>query len=164
LRPHAAAPASGRSQLDPGDGVAPKRAPGAVEEALPPRPVGRSPGSIPIETLFEQARRALARGDHDAALALAERAVERAGGLQAAVVAPHAGWLCPLYEQVLGDRSRTVRVGGLPTSLDARSAFLLSRVDGTFSVDDLLDISGMDRTEATRLVAILVRRGALDVD
>ena len=52
----------------------------------------------------------------------------------------------------------------LPPELDARCAFILSRVDGTFSIDDLLDISGMERDEAVRLVAMLVRRGALTVE
>jgi hypothetical protein len=43
-------------------------------------------------------------------------------------------------------------------SIDHRAGFLLSRVDGELSVEALLDICGMQRTEALSIVADLVKR------
>jgi hypothetical protein len=37
-------------------------------------------------------------------------------------------------------------------SLDHRSGFLLSLIDGTSSVEELLDISGMPRLDALRIM------------
>ncbi|MCE9575941.1 MAG: hypothetical protein K8W52_22510 [Deltaproteobacteria bacterium] len=45
--------------------------------------------------------------------------------------------------------------------LDTRAAFLLSRVDGTLTLDELLDVSGMPRLEALRHLANLVALGIL---
>ena len=45
--------------------------------------------------------------------------------------------------------------------LEPRSAFLLSRIDGAMTVEDVLDVSGMPRLEALRVMALLVRRGAV---
>ena len=44
---------------------------------------------------------------------------------------------------------------------EPRSAFLLSRIDGSMTVEDVLDVSGMPRLEALRVMALLVRRGAV---
>ena len=46
-------------------------------------------------------------------------------------------------------------------TLEPRSAFLLSRIDGSMTVEDVLDVSGMPRLEALREMALLVRRGAV---
>lgn len=48
--------------------------------------------------------------------------------------------------------------------LDHRSAFLLSRVDGTSTVDDILDVCGMPRLEALKTLVDLLDRGAIRVD
>jgi hypothetical protein len=45
--------------------------------------------------------------------------------------------------------------------LDHRSGFLLSRVDGNSSVEEVLDICGMPRLEALRAIVELVERGAI---
>jgi hypothetical protein len=76
-------------------------------------------------------------------------------------LAPHVPLLLDIYERCLGDTHRLIRLGEAHPQLDSHAAFLLSRVDGTFSIDDLLDISGMERLTAARLVALLVRDGAL---
>jgi hypothetical protein len=41
-------------------------------------------------------------------------------------------------------------------SLDHRAGFLLSMVDGISSVDDLLDVSGMPRLDAMRIICELL--------
>jgi len=115
----------------------------------------------PITESIKAMRRAIDDDDLDGALKVAEEVVSFAGNLDQPLLTAHASALAAVYERALGDRSRLVRMGRLPPDLDPRSAFLLSRVDGSFTVDDLLDISGMERTEAFRLVAILMRSGAL---
>jgi hypothetical protein len=46
---------------------------------------------------------------------------------------------------------------------DHRAAFLMSRMDGMLSVSDLLDIAGMPRFDALRLMAALRRAQAVDM-
>jgi hypothetical protein len=46
-------------------------------------------------------------------------------------------------------------------NLDARKGFLLSRVDGTMSVQDIIDIVHFPRQETIRLLAELVDEGIL---
>ena len=50
-------------------------------------------------------------------------------------------------------------LGSAPIS--PRAAFLLSRVDGTLSLDEILDVSGMPRLEAYRYLCQLLLRGIL---
>ena len=46
---------------------------------------------------------------------------------------------------------------------DHRAAFLMSRMDGILSVSDLLDVAGMSRFDALRLMAALRRAQAVDM-
>jgi hypothetical protein len=75
---------------------------------------------------------------------------------------------CATYEQFIGD------LGQVPTlslpmhelssqDLDSRAVFLLSRIDGTFTFDEIIDVSGMSRLEALRHLAKLVLLGVLEV-
>jgi hypothetical protein len=45
--------------------------------------------------------------------------------------------------------------------LDHRSGFLLSRIDGLSTVDELLDVCGMPRLEALKTLSELLERGAI---
>jgi len=45
--------------------------------------------------------------------------------------------------------------------LDHRAGFVLSLVDGSSSIDDILDVSGMPRRDALRILCELVDRGAI---
>ncbi len=122
----------------------------------------------------------------DALLAIVRRELDAGRGLRAAVAADlagcerpdsaaaqkrlheHAGTLLRAYEQVLGDGKRVPLVAlplhELPTrSLDSRTAFLLSRVDGVLSVEEILDVSGMPRLEASGYLVRLVLQGLLEV-
>jgi len=45
--------------------------------------------------------------------------------------------------------------------ISPRAAFLLSRIDGTLTIDELLDVSGMPRMEAYRYLCQLLLRGIL---
>lgn len=71
-----------------------------------------------------------------------------------------------LYSSKVGDLSRVVEVALDEAELrwlglDHRSGFLLSRVDGISTVEELLDICGMPKLEALKTLAELVERGAI---
>jgi hypothetical protein len=68
-----------------------------------------------------------------------------------------------IYAGILRSPDRIPVHGQATPDLDPRSAFLLSRIDGSMTVEDVLDVSGMPRTEALRVMALLVRRGAVVV-
>ena len=73
-----------------------------------------------------------------------------------------------IYSNYLGDM-RAVPGVALPMSsipmneLDHRAAFLLSRVDGVLSLEDVLDVAGMARLEAFRHLSRLMLRGILEI-
>ena len=76
--------------------------------------------------------------------------------------------LLGLYTSKIGDLRR-IPVQALKEAelrwlgLDHRSGFLLSRVDGVSSVDEVLDICGMPRLEALKSLVDLIERGAIRV-
>ena len=74
--------------------------------------------------------------------------------------------LIQLYSSKLGrlDRVVVVALGDSQLrwlGLDHRSGFLLSRIDGQSTVDELLDICGMPRLEGLKTLAYLLERGAI---
>jgi hypothetical protein len=77
--------------------------------------------------------------------------------------------LIQLYMSKLGPMNQTV-TQALEVSqvrwlgLDHRSGFLLSRVDGVSTVEEVLDICGMPRLEALKTLAELLERGAIRLD
>ena len=52
-------------------------------------------------------------------------------------------------------------VGLRELSLDHREGFVLSRIDGLSTVDELLDVAGVDRSEALALLVALRDKGAI---
>ena len=71
-----------------------------------------------------------------------------------------------VFQAFLGDLERQPalarplhELGAAPIS--PRAAFLLSRVDGQLSIDEILDVSGMPRLEAYRYLCQLFLRGIL---
>ncbi|MBA3462627.1 MAG: hypothetical protein H0T46_21910 [Deltaproteobacteria bacterium] len=71
-----------------------------------------------------------------------------------------------VFQTFLGDLNRQPVLARplheLSTSpISPRAAFLLSRVDGSLSLDEILDVSGMPRLEAYRYLCQLLLRGIL---
>jgi hypothetical protein len=133
-------------------------------EADEPEPLpGPEAAPRPVESYVESAREAVERGDLAGAFDAAERLVAAVGGIDAPELIAHSALLGKIYEQQLGDLERTVIVAAVPAKLDPRAAFLLSRVDGLLTIEDLHDVSGMPWLEAIRLLALLLRQGALAV-
>jgi hypothetical protein len=128
--------------------------------AAPGEEVPSSPGGS-IGEKFADARRALAEGNTQRALDACDEAVTQAGGTDSEPVLPYLSVLEKIYEAVIGPYENLPQHGDAVTDLDPRAAFMLSRIDGSMCVDDLLDVSGMPRLEAMRVLALLIRHGAV---
>ncbi|MDF3069355.1 MAG: hypothetical protein K0R38_4956 [Polyangiaceae bacterium] len=101
-------------------------------------------------------------GDFTGALVVAEGMLERsADDIDAQRYAQSCrDVLTQMYSARLGALSQRVRVA-VPSeeirwlSLDHRSGFVLSLIDGSSTVEELLDISGMNRLDALRILYTL---------
>ena len=130
------------------------------EDDLPPQPTARKASPTPsIGDILATAKRALDENSAANALDIADEVVTKAGGVDSEPCLPYLSLLEKIYESVIGPFEKIPEHGGSVPDLDPRAAFLLSRIDGNLSVDDLLDVSGMPRLEAMRVLALLVRRG-----
>jgi hypothetical protein len=74
--------------------------------------------------------------------------------------------LIALYSSKLGAMERVVTVVLTESQLrwlglDHRAGFLLSRIDGMLSIEELLDVCGMARLEALKTLVDLLDRGAI---
>jgi len=107
------------------------------------------------------AEAALQAGDRVAAVDACEMALEASGGLGGQLARDHLPLVEQIYGAILGGADRVPMHGKAMGDLEPRSAFLLSRIDGAMTVEDVLDVSGMPRLEALRVMALLVRRGAV---
>lgn len=71
-----------------------------------------------------------------------------------------------VFQGYLGDLERQPQLARplhelASAGINPRAAFLLSRIDGTLSIDEILDVSGMPRLEAYRYLCQLFLRGIL---
>jgi hypothetical protein len=71
-----------------------------------------------------------------------------------------------VFQSYLGDLERQPQLTRplhelAGTAINPRAAFLLSRIDGTLTIDEILDVSGMPRMEAYRHLCQLFLRGVL---
>ena len=121
-----------------------------------------------IHALLDHAARWANAGDLDRAvtavdLALAE---DPNSALAQKLVHRNRETILSVFQAFLGDLDRMPELarplhelGSAPIS--PRAAFLLSRIDGTLSLDEILDVSGMPRLEAYRHLSQLFLRGIL---
>jgi len=133
---------------------------GRGSAAPPPEPATGSPRA-PADHPLGAAEAALQAGDLGAAVDACEAALTQAGGLASDVVRAQLPLVERIYSAVLGGFDRVPVHGQATGDLEPRSAFLLSRLDSAMTVEDVLDVSGMPRLEALRVLALLVRRGAV---
>jgi hypothetical protein len=149
----------------PDAGAAPARA-----DAKPRK--GQARGSeratTPGDPLLNEVRDRYAMGDYSGALVIAEdilindpgnsQARRYADNCRQVLEQMYCAKLGPLTQRpevvVTGDQLRWL-------SLDHRAGFLLSLVDGTSSVEELLDISGMPRFEALRTLCDLLEQNVI---
>jgi len=115
--------------------------------------------------LLARAQEALQRREHDNAVVVVDLALEDPDVLPD-VIERNTDMITAIFEAYLGDRvgspalARQLEdMASLP--LGPHAAFLLSRIDGMVSIDDLLDVSGMPRQDACRHLCQLYLLGVL---
>jgi len=110
-------------------------------------------------------------GENERSLELAEQLLERYPHLTglAELLEANRGKLEASLLAKLGDLEsipvpKTENLGRDNQDLDPRAAFLFSRIDGTMTLQDIIDISGMTQFESARLLLRLREIGLLDFE
>lgn len=139
-----------------------------IEDASVSKGAGRGLLSAPnaatsTDALMAEARRHQQLGDFSGSLALVEQVLARdAEHVEArAFFDENRSRLFAMYRSRLGNLGHTPRVRLQQQeivwqSLDHREGFILSQIDGRTSYEDVIQISGMDELDATRILARLV--------
>jgi hypothetical protein len=122
--------------------------------------------------LVDECKTALYAGRADSAVLAAEMALQMGEQAHASEVQEIINREHPLFERAfsnfIGDM-KCAPIRAIPAEdlasygFDHRAAFLMSRMDGTISMNDLLHVAGMPRFEALRLIASLKRAQAIDM-
>jgi hypothetical protein len=119
---------------------------------------------------LREAKEAAEKGDFVAAVAAVEAAQkdDDDGSVAPVILHRHRDLLYRIYEGHIGDMS-AVPLVAVPLheisvqALDHRTGFLLSRIDGMLTFEDILDVAGMPRMEAYQILSNLLRRGVIEV-
>lgn len=119
-----------------------------------------------ISLLIERARTAAARDERDVVAVALDLALAESPDSAVAqkLIHRHRDVVLDCYYRYLGALDRRPVLAAALTKdsgagLDPRAAFLLSRIDGMMTYDELLDVAGMGRLEACRHLVALVGRG-----
>lgn len=170
--PVAVAPAPVAPPRTPGPARSPGPAAALQGRALTPLPVLMvRPGPLQeVSTLLQGVEDLLSLGDVSSAMELLRKAEQLAPG-DTRVVAASAR--CALKQQAalearLGDLKQVPRLklrmaDLMKLSLDARTGFLLSRIDGRLSFEALFAVSGMSRLDTTRVLVQLLDQDIIAV-
>jgi hypothetical protein len=123
--------------------------------------------------LVDQCRGYLERGNLEAAAVAAEAALREGEHAPAPgipeVIEPARALFERAFEGFIGPATGVPVTAMSPGALtgqdlDHRAGFLLSRIDGTMSIEALLDIASMPRFEALRILASLLRVKAIRLE
>jgi len=122
-----------------------------------------------IPESLERARQALGLGDLNLAVAYAESAMRLAdsfGTNEACLLVDAESMLIDhIFETRIGSLRQRLSVVGAPSNMDSRvspeQAFLLSRLDGGASVEEVLDLSPLSRRDTLRQLLALMRDGLI---
>ncbi len=118
----------------------------------------------------DRCRSAFGRGNLEQAVTAAEAALREednapAPGI-AEVIEPARNLFERVFQQFIGP-TQAVPVPSLSPEalsdldLDARAGFILSRIDGAMTIEEMMDVAGMPRFEALRVLASLLRVKAI---
>ena len=124
-----------------------------------------------IPQALERARQALGLGDLNLAVSYAEsalRAAEAFDSVEARYLVDAEEMLIDhIFETRIGPLSQRLTVIGVPSSADARvsseQAFLLSRLDGGVTIEEVLDLSPLPRRDTLRLLLAMLRESRIAV-
>jgi hypothetical protein len=121
-----------------------------------------------ITRLLEKAGDWSESGDLDKAVAAVDLALSEDpnSALAQKLITRNKDTIMSLFQGYLGDLDRTPQLAKplhelSKEPISPRAAFLLSRIDGMITIDELLDVSGMPRLEAYRHLCQLFLRGIL---
>lgn len=156
------APSASSLGRDPRDPVLELDLGDVARSGPPPAVLMPSPPSSRRDTEIGEMKDRYAMGDFTGALVVAEGLLEQnADDIDAQRYAQSCrDVLTQMYSARLGALSQRVRVA-VPSdqirwlSLDHRAGFVLSLIDGSSTVEELLDISGMNRLDALRILYTL---------
>lgn len=139
-----------------------------VDEGAPGEEVREDKTRRRITTLFEKAVEWNAAGELDRAVAAVDLALSEDpnSALAQKLIHRNRDTVQTVFQNFLGDLSRTPLLARplhelASAPISPRAAFLLSRIDGMISIDEILDVSGMPRIEAFRHLCQLYLRGIL---
>ncbi|HWN68600.1 MAG TPA: hypothetical protein VNM90_13275, partial [Haliangium sp.] len=118
--------------------------------------------------LIEYAQSEYIGGDYQTAVTALDLALDEAPDSHSvqSLIEERAGSMIEIYASYEGDPSAVPSLAMSPSEygqrpLDSHAAFLLSRVDGMLTIDDLMTVSGMPVLEAHRHLCNLLRQGIL---
>jgi hypothetical protein len=121
-----------------------------------------------IALLLERATTWSKAGELDKAVAAVDLALSEDPNsvLGQKLITRNKDTIVALFQGYLGDLDRMPQLARplhelANAPISSRAAFLLSRIDGTLTIDELLDVSGMPRLEAYRHLCQLFLRGIL---
>jgi hypothetical protein len=142
----------------------------ALTAAAPPGEAPAERTRRRVSTLVDRAVAASTAGDHPTAVVALDLALREDPDSAVAqkLIHRHQPAILDVYQRYLGDLSARPTLA-LPMheladqKLDIRAAFLLSRIDGTLTFEEILDVSGMQRSEAFRHLSMLLLRGILEI-
>jgi len=131
-------------------------------------------GSANLQDIPEslvRARQALGLGDLNLAVAYAESAIRLAESFdnnEARLLVDAESMLIDhIFETRIGSLEQRLSVVAVPSNMDSRvspeQAFLLSRLDGGVSVEEVLDLSPLSRRDTLRRLLALVRDGLVAI-
>jgi len=124
-----------------------------------------------VPASLERARQALGLGDLNLAVAYAESAIRLAESFDTPearlMVDAEAMLIDHIFETRIGSLQQRLTVVNVPSNLNSRvspeQAFLLSRLDGGASVEEVLDLSPLSRRDTLRQLLALMRDGLVAV-
>ncbi len=118
--------------------------------------------------LIEYAQAEYVGGDYQTAITAVDLALDQSPDsvLVQTIIQRYVDSLIEIYASYEGDPSAVPSLAMSPSeygqrALDNRAAYLLSRVDGMLTIDDLMTVSGMPPLEAHRHLCNLLRQGIL---
>nr|MDQ3369193.1 hypothetical protein [Myxococcota bacterium] len=121
-----------------------------------------------ITSLFDQAGTWSREGDLERAVAAVDLALSEDpnSALAQKLIHRNRDTMMTVFQAYLGDLQRQPQLARplhelASAPISPRAAFLLSRVDGQLSIDEILDVCGMPRLEAYRYLCQLFLRGIL---
>lgn len=136
--------------------------------APPPHSAGPPPAHDQAENLVEGARELHELGDFSGSLELVQKALDLVPGHPAALayLARNEETLLAMYQSRHGPLDTRPRVVLRPDeivwlNLDAKAGFLLSRIDGASTLEDIYEIGGLGRLDTARILADLVEQGVI---